>query len=103
MRLLNTAVSAVFAALLTKVGIYAIIRMFTLVFYHEPQVTHLLIGILAALTMLSGAIGAVAYWDIKKILTYNYDIDFVLTVDGLSLLFGLLITGMMIKSWSKIF
>ena len=66
-----TAISAIFAALLTKVGIYAIFRLFTLVFYHEPQITHLFIGILAALTMLLGAIGAVAYWDIKKILAYN--------------------------------
>jgi multicomponent Na+:H+ antiporter subunit D len=66
-----TAISAIFAALLTKVGIYAIIRIFYLVFYHEPQITHLLIGILAAITMILGAIGAVAYWDIKKILTYN--------------------------------
>ncbi|WP_449538983.1 Na+/H+ antiporter subunit D [Ferdinandcohnia sp. Marseille-Q9671] len=66
-----TAIAALFAALLTKVGIYAIIRVFTLVFYHEPGITHLLIGILAALTMLLGAIGAVAYWDIKRIITYN--------------------------------
>ena len=66
-----TAVYALFAALLTKVGIYAIIRMYTLVFYHEPQITHLLLGILAALTMILGGIGAVAYSDINKILTYN--------------------------------
>ncbi len=79
-----TAVSAVFAALLTKVGIYAIIRMFTLVFYHDPQVTHLLIGILAALTMLSGAIGAVAYWDIKKILTYNVIVGVGFILAGLA-------------------
>lgn len=65
-----TAIAAIFAALLTKVGIYAIIRLFTLVFYHETGFTHLLIGIMAGLTMLLGAIGAVAYWDIKKILTY---------------------------------
>ena len=43
-----TAISAIFAALLTKVGIYAIFRLFTLVFYHESQITHLFIGILAA-------------------------------------------------------
>ncbi|TKC14763.1 Na+/H+ antiporter subunit D [Robertmurraya kyonggiensis] len=66
-----TAISAIFAALLTKVGIYAIVRMFTLVFYHEPEVTHLFIGILAAITMVLGAVGAVAFWDIKRILTYN--------------------------------
>lgn len=66
-----TAIAALFAALLTKVGIYAIVRMFTLVFYHTPEVTHLLIGMMAALTMILGAIGAVAYRDIKRILTYN--------------------------------
>lgn len=66
-----TAIAAIFAALLTKVGIYAIMRVFTLIFYHEPQVTHLLIGILAVFTMVLGAIGAVAFADIKSILTYN--------------------------------
>lgn len=66
-----TAIAAIFAALLTKVGIYAIIRVFTLIFYHEPEVTHMLIGILAVITMILGAVGAVAYSDIKSILTYN--------------------------------
>ncbi|WP_031513336.1 Na+/H+ antiporter subunit D [Desulfofalx alkaliphila] len=65
------AISAIFAALLTKVGIYAIIRTFSLIFYHQPEVTHLFIGVLAAATMVLGAIGAVAYWDIKKIITYT--------------------------------
>lgn len=66
-----TAVAAIFAALLTKVGVYAIIRLFSLVFYHEVGITHLFIGVLAAVSMVLGAIGAVAYWDIKRILTYN--------------------------------
>jgi multicomponent Na+:H+ antiporter subunit D len=65
------AIAAIFAALLTKVGVYAIIRLFSLVFYHEPSVTHQLIGVLAAITMVLGAMGAVAYWDIKRIMTYN--------------------------------
>ncbi|QED46562.1 Na+/H+ antiporter subunit D [Cytobacillus dafuensis] len=78
------AVAAIFAALLTKVGIYAIFRMFTLVFYHEPQITHLIIGILGALTMILGAIGAVAYWDIKKILTYNVIVGVGFIMAGLA-------------------
>ncbi|SDJ03468.1 Na+/H+ antiporter subunit D [Natribacillus halophilus] len=65
------AISAMFAALLTKVGIYAIFRTFTLIFYHEPAVTHQLIAWLGILTMIFGAIGAVAYWDVRKILAYN--------------------------------
>ncbi|WP_428908879.1 Na+/H+ antiporter subunit D [Niallia sp. Krafla_26] len=79
-----TAIAAIFAALLTKVGIYAIFRMFTLVFYHKPEITHLFIGILAALTMILGAIGAVAFWDIKKILTYNVIIGAGLMLAGLA-------------------
>lgn len=79
-----TAVAAIFAALLTKVGIYAIFRMFTLVFYHEPQITHLFIGILAAATMILGALGAIAYPDIKKILTYNVVVGVGFIMAGLA-------------------
>lgn len=79
-----TAVSAAFAALLTKVGIYAIIRMFTLIFYHEPQITHVIIGVLAALTMILGGIGAIGYWEIEKILTYNVVIGTGFILAGLA-------------------
>lgn len=66
-----TAIASIFAALLTKVGIYAIFRMFTLVFYHEPQITHVIIAVMGALTMILGAIGAVAHNNIRGILAYN--------------------------------
>jgi multicomponent Na+:H+ antiporter subunit D len=66
-----TAIAAVFAGLLTKVGIYAIFRTFTLIFYHEPQVSQQMIAWMAALTMILGVIGAIAYADVRKILAYN--------------------------------
>ena len=78
------AVAAIFSALLTKVGMYSIIRLFTLVFYHEPEVTHFFIGILAALTMILGAVGAVSYSDIKQILTYNVIIGVGFILAGLA-------------------
>src|SRR5690606_22422142 len=59
-----TAVAALFGALLTKVGIYALFRVFTLLFYHEPSITHTLIGIMAGITMIGGCLGAIAYKDI---------------------------------------
>ncbi|WP_404429107.1 Na+/H+ antiporter subunit D [Sutcliffiella horikoshii] len=65
------AITAIFGALLTKVGVYSIYRIFTLIFYHEPQITHQIIAALAIITILIGAIGAIAYWDVKKILIYN--------------------------------
>lgn len=79
-----TAIAAIFAALLTKVGIYALFRTFTLVFYHEPQITHFIIGILGALTMILGAIGAIAYWEIKKVLTYNVIVGVGFIMAGLA-------------------
>lgn len=78
-----TAIAALFAALLTKVGIYSIFRMFTLIFYHEPQITHVFIGILAAVTMILGGLGAIGFWDLKKILTYNVIISVGFILAGL--------------------
>ncbi|MFF2889603.1 Na+/H+ antiporter subunit D [Paenibacillus sp. NPDC057967] len=88
-----TAIAAIFAALLTKVGIYAIFRMFTLVFYHEPQITHLFIGILAAITMILGGLGASGYSDLRKILTYNVIISVGFIMAGLVSLTSAGITG----------
>jgi len=65
------AIAALFAALLTKVGLYALLRAFTLIFYHEPGITHTLIGWMAAATMLLGAIGSIAYRDLTRIFNYN--------------------------------
>lgn len=66
-----TAIAALFGALLTKVGIYAIIRIFTLLFYHEPSITHTIIGIMAGITMIGGTLGVIAYANIRSIVSYN--------------------------------
>lgn len=65
------AVTALFGALLTKVGLYAIIRTFTLIFYHDTGGIHAVIGWMAAATMILGSLGAVAYKDLGRILNYN--------------------------------
>ncbi len=65
------AVSAIFAALLTKVGIYALIRTFTLIFYQDPDFTHELLGWMAGATIVLGTIGAVGAKNVKGILVYN--------------------------------
>lgn len=80
-----TAVAALFGALLTKVGIYALFRTFTLIFPHEPGITHTLLGIMAGATMLLGAIGAIAYQDIKRIVSYNVIVAVGFIIAGLAI------------------
>jgi multicomponent Na+:H+ antiporter subunit D len=66
-----TAVSAIFAGLLTKVGVYALIRVFTLLFVQDVSYTHNLILVIAALTMLSGVLGAIAQVELRRILSFQ--------------------------------
>src|SRR5690625_4196484 len=79
-----TAIAALFGALLTKVGIYALFRTFTLLFYHEPSITHTLIGIMAAITLIGGSIGAIAYKDLRLIASYNVVIAVGFSLIGLA-------------------
>jgi multicomponent Na+:H+ antiporter subunit D len=65
-------VAAIFAAMLTKVGVYALIRTFSLVF--PPETTPLIgpiVGLVAAATMITGVLGAAAHWDIRRILSFH--------------------------------
>jgi len=65
------AVSAVFAGLLTKVGVYALLRAFTLVFTAEPGFTHSSILVVAALTMATGVLGAVSQYEVRRLLAFH--------------------------------
>lgn len=80
------AVAALFGALLTKVGVYAMFRLFTLVFSHEPQITHMIIGVMAAVTMVIGSIGAIAYTDLRQIAIYNIVISIGFIMVGLAVM-----------------
>lgn len=64
-------VLALFGALLTKVGIYAITRTYTLFFIHDLTFTHEFLLVLSVLTVIFGCIGALAYFDLKQIIIYN--------------------------------
>ena len=62
-------VTAVFAGLLTKVGVYAILRVQSLLFPDSPLTELLLVA--ALLTMVVGILGAVAQSDIKRMLSFT--------------------------------
>jgi len=65
------AVSAIFAGLLTKVGVYALIRVFTLIFTADPATTHTLIVAVSVLTMITGVLGAAAQYEIRRVLSFH--------------------------------
>ncbi|WP_117190546.1 Na+/H+ antiporter subunit D [Rhizobium terrae] len=63
-------VSALFGGLLTKVGIYALIRVAIMLFPVEREALSLVIAVSAALTMMAGALGALAQDDIRRLVGY---------------------------------
>lgn len=64
-------VTALFAGLLTKVGVYAMFRVFTLIFIQDIDFTHTVILFLAGFTMVIGVLGAVAQSDFRRILSFH--------------------------------
>jgi multicomponent Na+:H+ antiporter subunit D len=59
-------VSALFGGLLTKVGIYALMRVMVMLFPLEREDLSLVIAISAALSMVLGALGALAQSDLRR-------------------------------------
>jgi len=64
-------VSALFAGLLTKVGVYALIRSTMLMFDQEPLLVGNAVILASGLTMVSGVLGAVAHNDMRRILSFH--------------------------------
>lgn len=87
------AVSAIFAGLLTKVGVYALFRFFTTIFVHDTGFTHNILLISAALTMLTGVLGAAAQNDFRKILSFHIISQIGYMILGLALYSPLAIAG----------
>ncbi|MFO6465847.1 Na+/H+ antiporter subunit D [Jannaschia sp. KMU-145] len=87
------AVSAVFAGLLTKVGVYALMRMFTLVFTQDVAFTHTLMLWVAVATMVTGVLGAAAQTDFRRILSFHIVSQIGYMVLGLALMTPLAVMG----------
>jgi len=87
------SIAGLMAGLLTKVGVYALIRFFTLIFVQDVQFTHTLLLIIAGLTMLTGVFGAIAQNDFRKILAFHIISQIGYMVMGLALYTSLAIAG----------
>lgn len=81
-----TPVAAIFSAVMTKVGVYALMRIFTLIFIHDTAFTHTLLLVMAGCGMLLGVMGAISQYDFKAILAYHSISQIGYMVMGLALL-----------------
>lgn len=86
------AVAAIFGGLLTKVGVYAMIRVFTLIFTLDPFLENVLIGV-AILTLFSGAVGALVQRNLQKIFSYLIICHIGFMVAGLGMGSTIALTG----------
>lgn len=88
-----TPIAALFAGLLTKVGVYALIRVFTLIFVTDVPTTHALLLAIACATMLMGVLGAMIQNDYKKVLSMHIVSQIGYMIMGLALFTPLAVAG----------
>jgi multicomponent Na+:H+ antiporter subunit D len=86
------AISAIFGGLLTKVGVYAMLRVFTLIFVPDSFLSTVIMGI-AIFTILSGGIGALIQNNVRKIFSYLIICHIGFMLSGLGLYSSLAIAG----------
>ncbi|MGY2004358.1 monovalent cation/H+ antiporter subunit D family protein [Blastococcus sp. SYSU DS1024] len=84
------AVTVLFSGLLTKVGVYALVRLWSVVFDGDPRYTWVLL-LVAVATMAVGALGAIGEKAVRPILTFHMvsQIGYVLVGLALSTVAGL--------------
>lgn len=68
---LPAPILALFAGLLTKVGVYAVLRTVGDVFAPAPHLVMEALGWIAIATMLFGVLGAAYHWDMRRILAFH--------------------------------
>ena len=68
---LPAPVLALFSALLSKIGICALIRLLCVVLVPAPAELLTMVGWIALLSMVTGVLGAAYHWDIRRILAFH--------------------------------
>lgn len=89
-----SAIAAIFGGLLTKLGIYALLRMFTLIFIPDEFTANLFM-ILAILTMITGALGTLNKRSIRRLFSYLIVCHIGYLIAGLGLYTELALSGVM--------
>ena len=89
----QVAVSAIFAGLLTKVGVYVLFRFYTLIFAHDTELTHTILLWMGMATMLTGVLGAAAQFEFRRILSFHIISQIGYMILGLAIFTPLAIVG----------
>src|SRR5687768_13083583 len=79
------AVGALLAGLLTKVGVYAMSRVFTLLFPDPTASVYAALLVMSGITMVVGLIGALGQHDLRRVLSFNLVGHIGFTTVGLAL------------------
>lgn len=88
-------ISALFAGLLTKVGVYALVRIFTLIFAGAMETVSIVLLVIAGFTMTVGVLGAVAQNGMRRLLSFHIVSQIGYMVMGLALLTPLALGGVL--------
>lgn len=87
------SVTAIFSALLTKFGVYVILRLYSLVFPPEVFSLHPILTVVAVATMVAGVLGAAAQNEIRRILSFHIVSQIGYLILGLALFTPLALLG----------
>jgi multicomponent Na+:H+ antiporter subunit D len=87
------AVTTIFSALVSKVGVYSLVRVFTLLFVQDVNYTHSILLVMASLTMITGVLGAVAQTEVRRLLSFHIISQIGYLIMGLGLFTVLSLTG----------
>ena len=68
---LPAPVLALFGGLLSKVGVYAVLRTLGDVYAGAPALFYEALGWVAVVTMVAGVLGAAYHWDLRRILAFH--------------------------------
>lgn len=89
----DITITSLFAGLLTKVGVYTLIRFFTLFFVQDQEFWHNLLLIIAGLTMVTGGMAAASYYETRRILSYHIISQIGYMIMGLGIFTPLALAG----------
>lgn len=89
-----SAIAAIFGGLLTKVGIYALLRVFTLIFVPDAFLQYIFLFVSVA-TLITGCLGALVRKDIRRMFSYLIVCHIGYMISGIAIFTGAALAGAM--------